>query len=137
MYERMLHKQIKPTIEEMTAFCGESSESFSLLNEWLASAFQTEQKVVFPYGNHYGWGIAHKKKNKLICNIFAEDNAFTVMIRLSDKQYDAVYARLQKYAQEYIDNKYPCGDGGWIHYRITSKEHVDDIKTLLSVKCSS
>ncbi len=78
MYERMLNKQVEPSIEEMTAFCGENAERFSSLNEWLESAFHTEQKVVFPYGNHYGWGVAHKIKGKLICNIFAEDNAFTV-----------------------------------------------------------
>lgn len=136
MYERMLDKQVAPSIEEMTEFCGENSERFSLLNEWLVSSFSTEKKVVFPYGNQYGWGVAHKKKNKLICNIFAEDNAFTVMMRLSDKQYQTVYSQLQKYTREYIDNKCPCGDGGWIHYRITCKEHFDDIKTLLTVKCS-
>ena len=136
MYERMLNKQATPTIEEMAKFCGENSERFSLLNEWLASAFNTEQKIVFPYGNKYGWGVAHKKKNKLICNVFAEDNAFTVMMRLSDKQYKTIYIQLQKYTKEYIDNRYPCGDGGWIHYRITCKEHFDDIKTLLSVRCS-
>lgn len=136
MYERMLNKQVTPTIEEMTEFCGENAERFSLLNEWLTSAFHTEQKIVFPYGNKYGWGIAHKKKNKLICNIFAEDNAFTVMMRLPDQQYNTVYGELQKYVQEHIDNKYPCGDGGWIHYRVTCGEHFDDIKTLLSVKCS-
>ena len=136
MYERMLNKQVTPTIEEMTKYCDENSERFALLNELLTSTFNTEQKIVFPYGNKYGWGVAHKKKNKLICNIFAEDNAFTVMMRLSDKQYRAIYNQLQKYAQEYIENKYPCGDGGWIHYRITCKEHFDDIKTLLSVKCS-
>lgn len=78
MYERMLDKQATPTIEEMTEFCGENAERFLLLHEWLTSAFHTESKIVFPYGNHYGWGITHKKKNKLICNVFAEDNSFTV-----------------------------------------------------------
>lgn len=136
MYERMLDKQATPTIEEMTEFCGENAERFLLLHEWLTSAFHTESKIVFPYGNHYGWGITHKKKNKLICNVFAEDNSFTVMMRLSNNQYHTVYHQLQKYTQEYIDNQYPCGDGGWIHYRITRKEHFDDIKTLLSAKCS-
>lgn len=136
MYERMLNKQAMPNIEEMTKFCGENSERFSLLNEYLTSTFNTEQKIVSPYGKKYGWGVAHKKKNKLICNVFAEDSAFTVMVRLSDKQYNTIYNRLQTYTQEYIDNKYPCGDGGWIHYRVTSKEHYNDIKMLLSVKCS-
>ena len=37
--------------------------------------------------------------------------------------------------QEYIDNKYPCGDGGWIHYRVLCREHFDDIQKLLDVKC--
>ena len=127
MYERMLDKKTIPSIEEMTGFCGENAERFSLLNEWLVSAFYTETSVVFPYGNSYGWGVAHKKKNKLICNIFAEDNAFTVMMRLSDRQYQAVYDRLQDYAKGYIDNKYPCGDGGWIHYRVLREVHFNDI----------
>lgn len=136
MYERMLNKQEMPSIEEMTGFCGENAERFSRLNEWLADTFHTEKKVVFPYGNSYGWGVAHRKKNKLICNIFAEKEAFTVMMRLSDRQYKSVYGQLQKYARDYIDNRYPCGDGGWIHYRVTREEHFDDIRTLLSVKCS-
>lgn len=131
----MLNKDVIPATEEMARYCGENSERFSALNEWLVSGFGTEQKTVFPYGNGYGWGISHKKKGKLICNVFPEENAFTVMVRLSDKQYGAVYEGLMKYSRECIDNKYPCGDGGWIHYRVTSEEHLKDIETLLSVKC--
>lgn len=37
---------------------------------------------------------------------------------------------------EGIDHKYPCGEGGWIHYRVTSREHFDDIRKLLTVKIS-
>lgn len=134
MYERMLNKQVMPTIEEMTEYCGENAELFSMLNKWMETTFETEQRVVFPYGNDYGWGIAHRKKNKLICNVFAEDGAFTVMVRLSNKQYEMIYEQLGKYTKEYIDNKYPCGDGGWIHYRVTCREHFEDVKKLLSIK---
>ena len=28
MYERMLNKQVMPSIEEMTAFCGENGKGF-------------------------------------------------------------------------------------------------------------
>ena len=135
MYERMLNKQEKPTIEEMTAYCGENAEQFTTLNEWLSSNFGTVQTVVFPYGNHYGWGIAHKKKNKFICNVFAENGAFTVMIRMTNKQYEVLYNQLTKYTQEFIDNKYPCGEGGWIQYRAICEEHLEDAKKLLSEKC--
>lgn len=136
MYERMLNKQIMPTIEEMTEYCAENSGRFSAINDWLTISFGTEQKVVFPYGNKYGWGIGHYKGKQLICNIFAEAGAFTVMMRLSNAQYEAVYQELKKYTQEYVDHKYPCRDGGWIHYRVICQNHFEDIKKLLTVKCS-
>lgn len=136
MYERMLDKRTMPTIEEMIRYCGENAELFSGLNAFLTTTFETDQKVVFPYGNKYGWGIGHYKKKKLMCNIFAEVGAFTVMMRLSNTQYEAIYDSLEKYAREHIDNKYPCGDGGWIHYRVTCKEQLEDIQKLLVLKCS-
>ena len=136
MYERMLDKRTMPTIEELSRYCGENAELFSMLNEFMAKTYETEQKVVFPYGNKYGWGIGHYKKKKLICNVFAEAGAFTVMMRLSNTQYELIYDSLGKKAQEYINNKYPCGDGGWINYRVTCKEHLEDIQKLLVLKCS-
>ncbi len=136
MYERMLDKQVTPTVEEMQTYCGENAALFSELNDWLTKTFGTEQKVVFPYGNNYGWGIAHKKKNKLVCNVFAEKNAFTVMMRTTNKAYEKIYGQVGEYTKDIIDNKYPCGEGGWIHYRVLCKEHFEDIKKLLSNKCS-
>ena len=136
MYDRMLNKQEMPTIEEMAVYCGDNAENFTSLNQWLSETYGTEQMVTFPYGNNYGWAVAHRKKKKLMCNVFAEDNALTVMMRLSDKQFESVYGNVQKYTQEYIDHKYPCGDGGWIHYRITCREHYDDALRLLAVKFS-
>lgn len=136
MYERMLDKQIIPSFEDMAAYCGENAELFTQLNEWLCGGFATEKSFSFPYGNNYGWCVAHRKKKKLLCNIFAENGSFTVMMRLSNRQYKSVYEDLCKYTREYIDDRYPCGDGGWIHYRVTCKEHFDDIKKLLAVKCS-
>lgn len=135
MYERMLNKKEKPTVEEMTSYCDGNGERFSRLNRWLSETWRTVQQVTFPYGNQYGWGMAHRIGKKLICNVFAEDNAFTVMVRLSDKQFGSVYGYVQTYTQAYIDHKYPCGDGGWIHYRVTCEDHYGDIQRILAVKC--
>lgn len=71
-----------------------------------------------------------------MCNIFAEAGAFTVMLRLTNVQYEMIYGKMKKYTQEYIDNRYPCGDGGWIHYRVICREDYEDVKKLLEVKCS-
>ena len=136
MYERMLNKQEEPAIEEMTAYCGENAELFTRLNEWLSDTYGTVQKMTFPYGKEYGWGIAHRKKQKLLCNVFAENNAFTVMMRLSNAQFESVYNQVETYTRDYIDNKYPCSGGGWIQYRITCMDHFKDIQKLLSIKCS-
>ena len=137
MYERMLDKQVEPSVDEMAAYCAGNAELFVLLNEWLSETYGTVQKVTFPYGNRYGWGIAHRIKQKLICNIFAEKDAFTVMMRLSNKQFASVYGSVQNYTREQIDHRYPCSDGGWIHYRVTEKEHWEDIRKLLTFKCSN
>lgn len=75
MHERMLNRQVMPTAAEMAACCGDNAARFSALNRWLADTFGTEQSVVFPYGNHYGWCIAHRKKRTLFCNVFPEVQA--------------------------------------------------------------
>lgn len=66
MYERMPDKSTMPTMDEMVAYCDERAPLFAALNMWIAEALQTQQKIVFPYGNSYGWGVSHKKKSKLI-----------------------------------------------------------------------
>ncbi len=136
MYERMLNKQTAPTAEDMKAYCGVCGEWFASLNEWLAQTYHTEQKIVFPYGDHYGWGVVHRQKQKLVCNVFAEKGAFTVMMRLSGQQFARVYPQMQPDTQRLIDERYPCGDGGWIHYRVTGHGQLCEVQTMLAVKCS-
>lgn len=58
------------------------------------------------------------------------------MIRLFNRQYDTIYQSLQNYEQQIVNHKYPCSDGGWIHYRIIGKEHMDDIEKMIDIKCS-
>lgn len=57
------------------------------------------------------------------------------LVRLTSEYKEQLFEMLTEWKND-IDNKYPCGDGGWIHYRVSSEEHFDNIKTLLSVKCS-
>ena len=136
MYDRMLDKQNRPTFDDMAVYCGKATELFIRINEWLSNVCETTQEISFPYGNNYGWAVTHRKKKKLICNIFAENDAFTVMIRLSNDQFYSVYDQVKKETQECIDMKYPCGDGGWLHYRVTGEEHYCDIQKMLEIKCA-
>lgn len=135
MYERMLSRGAVPTMESLAAHCGAASAAFREINGYLTGVCATQPEIRFPYGGRYGWGISHRIGKKLICNVFAEVDAVTVMMRLSDRQYAALYPRLLPYTQRCIDEKYPCGDGGWIHYRVLSEGHVRDVRALLGLKC--
>nr|WP_308623762.1 DUF3788 family protein [uncultured Eisenbergiella sp.] len=135
MYERMLTKQEIPTMEDLVRHCGINGELYRELNDFLAKEWDTQQQIRFPYGNSYGWGVKHSRKNKLICDMFAEDQAFTLMLRMDNRQFEGVYQELLPYTREVIDGRYPCGDGGWIHYRILCREHLEDAKKMLIWKC--
>lgn len=134
MYERMLDKSIRPDISQLVEWCGTSSILFSDLVRFMAMEICAQSEIRFPYGNNYGWCITFRRKKRLICDVFAECGALNVMLRLSDDSFQKAYPFLLEYTQEQIDARYPCGDGGWIHYRVTSKEHLNDIKKLFTLK---
>lgn len=134
MYERMLDKQHKPTIDEFLEYCGKSSKLLEKLNLYLLDVLNAEMLLRFPYGNSYGWGIKYSIKRKHICDVFAEKDAFTVMLRLTNRQFEKEYDTLTEYTKEYINNKYRCGEGGWIQYRVLEEQHLNDIEKLLLIK---
>lgn len=136
MFERMLDKTNVPTQMQLYAYCKDVGVYFEEINALLMKEGHTNEEIRFPYGKTYGWGVCHRKGKKLICDIFAEAGAFTVMLRLSDEQYQKAYDNVSSYTKNYIENKYPCGGGGWIQYRVSDEKHVEDIIYLLRIKIS-
>lgn len=136
MYERLLNKKLNPSEKELADYCEENAGLFVSLNAFLVEQLGTVKEICFPYGKKYGWCVTHRKNKKLICNVFAEAGSFTVMVRCSNLQYEKLYDQTHDYMRNYIDNKYPCGDGGWIHYRVSCQEHFEDIIKVLTMKCT-
>lgn len=54
MYERMLNKEIKPSIEDVSLYIGSSAELFHMFNSFLSDNYKTTQEIRFPYGKEYG-----------------------------------------------------------------------------------
>lgn len=135
MYERMLDKQTPPSREEFAAYCGESQGRLLQLHGFLTQNLGLSAQLRFPYGNSYGWAMKYAKKSKHICDVFAEQGAFTVMIRLSGEQLVACKAQVSPHGQTLIDGSYPCGDGGWLHYRVLQPDHLADVVQMLGTKC--
>lgn len=137
MYERMLDKQTMPSIEEFIETCGKRKQYFIQIDQFLIDELKLKKNLRFPYGNQYGWGMKYASKTKHICDIFAEKDAFTVMLRMDNKQFDQVFHSVSKDTQELIQNKYPCSDGGWIHFRILNLSDLTDLKLLLTMKATN
>lgn len=138
MYERMLDKEITPSMNDMLDYIGQNGrESFISLLEYFRQNYGISGEVRFPFGNNYGWGLRFKYKNKTLCYVFPENGAFTVFFQIGKKELPKllnVISSLLPATQEYWNNRYPCGDGGWLHYRVFNKEEIEDIKLLIGFK---
>lgn len=44
MYERMLNKEIKPSIEDVSLYIGSSAELFHMFNSFLSDNYKTTQE---------------------------------------------------------------------------------------------
>ena len=138
-YERMLDNATTPSFADMQEYVGERGRLWAEFGQRVSEICPVQTKIRFPYGNSDGWSVRYGlegKSNKHICDTFAEKGAFTVHFRISNTQLDRVYQELSDYSKAVCDNKYPCGDGGWLKYRVLTEENLNDMLIILSAKLS-
>jgi hypothetical protein len=138
MYERMLNKEIVPTEEAIKEHIGKKAlENMIIIKNAMEKAYKINMELRFPYGNKYGWGyrISDEKK-KYLFDIFFEKGGINIMLKAEIKSESQIekYSKLSEEGKKYWENRYPCGNGGWIHYRIVNKKHLKDIGIFLSIK---
>lgn len=136
MYERMLDKQVTPSFDEMIFYCGEAGKLWMELDEYLKDKLEMESCIRFPYGDKYGWSVKYSLKSKHICDVFAENGAFMVLIRISNDEIKLIYNTLSDYSKAVLDNKYPCESGGWVNYHITSNKPLQDLMKIIETKAN-
>ncbi|MDL2292371.1 DUF3788 domain-containing protein [Acholeplasma sp. OttesenSCG-928-E16] len=134
MNERMLDKNNKPSFDEMLEYSGRSKEAWLQIEVFLKNNYNLSDKIRFPYGKDYGWGKSYRHNKKHICDIHAEKDSFTVFFQIRSEAINQIEGQLSEYALLTWKNRYPCGSGGWIRYRVTNKEQVNDIILFLSAK---
>jgi hypothetical protein len=138
MFERMIHKDFAPTIKEIHSHMGEDmTEIFKNFDNYLKCHYEIIRELKFPFGNDYGWGYKYSSKKDLLCYVFFEKNAFTVTITIGKSELPKlikIYNSFLPKTKELWDNRYPCGDGGWIHYRVFNDNELSDIQSIISVK---
>lgn len=134
MFERLLNKQKMPTFDDMISYSGDCGKLWLALDKWLIEDMGAAKIIRFPYGKSYGWGAKYSLKSKHICDIFAENGAFSVLIRVDIAAVDNIFNELTAYAKEIWQDNTPCGKGGWINYRVSAVEHLADIQKLINTK---
>jgi hypothetical protein len=135
MYERMLQKEVKPPLNDIYNIIG--SDGTILLKDidnFMRLSYDIVSEIRFPFGNKYGWGIKYSHRTKHLCYVFPETGSFTVTIQIGEKELTKLYEKLESFlpkTRELWSHRYPCGEGGWLHYRVFS---LEDIKELIKIK---
>ena len=137
MYERLLDKSIAPSFEALIAYSKKAGDAWLTLDKYIVDTYEAQKTIRFPYGKSYGWGVKYSRKSKHICDIFAEDNAFTVFLRVDTAAFSSIEGSLQEYSLDIWENRYPCENGGWLNYRVLSALHLEDVKKIIDIKTKS
>ena len=134
MYERMLNKAETPEFDDLVRHSGNSGRLWLELDEYMHRELGATRLIRFPYGNDYGWSAKYSKKSKHICDVFAEDGAFTALFQISMLAVESVHDEIGDYAKSVWANNSPCSSGGWIEFRVLSDEHLQDLQKLITAK---
>ena len=136
MYERMLNKQETPTFDDLIRYSGDVGALWLELDKHMEETYNAAKLIRFPYGKNYGWGVKYSIKSKHICDVFAENGAFTALLQVSTKAIETVFDDLADYAKQVWEDKYPCGGGGWIQFRVLNREQLQDLMKIIHAKAT-
>lgn len=137
-YERLPDPSSAPAENEIAALLG--SEAFERLGRFegfLKSSYGLSRELKFPFGESYGWGYRYAHKNTLLCHVFFEKGAFTVTLSLGKACVPRLSARfgdMLPKTRELWEHRYPCGEGGWVHYRVLSDAELSDVQKLILIR---
>ncbi len=73
----------------------------------------------------------------MLCYLFSEKESFTITITIGKQELKRLYQELESMlpkTQTLWENRYPCGEGGWIHYPVKSDSELQDIEKLIYIK---
>lgn len=138
MYERLLDKSDKPSDQAILEYLGTIGSSlFKNFEQELGSRYDLKKELVFPFGNNYGWGFKYSCRSKHLCHLFFENGAFTVLMQISGKdksRLECILDTCLPKTRELWEHRYPCGEGGWLHYRILDHNEIQDVIRILEIK---
>lgn len=136
--ERFFDKSTTPTSLQIDNLLGRDAVCrLTKFESFLKNNYVIIRELKFPFGNNYGWGYKYTCKSKLLCYVFFEKDSLTVTIIIGKNELKRLYQELDNMLPKTKDlwkNRYPCGNGGWIHYRIENDSELLDAEKLICIK---
>lgn len=138
--KRFFDKSKAPGPSEIEQLLGAyAMERLKRLDSFFKSNYNVVRELKYPFGNQYGWSYKYSTSGKMLCYVFFEEGTFTVTITIGKNEVSKLTEELPKMLQktrELWASRYPCGEGGWIHYRIERDNELPDIQKLIRIKKS-
>lgn len=135
MGERLLDQAARPTPEIIAQLLGtDALMRLKRLEASLRLDYDLSVSLEFPFGSSYGWGYKYSHRAQMLCYAFFERNSFTVTVSLGKAalpRLNAALASLLPKTQKLWEERYPCGEGGWVHYPVGSDGELEDVLTLI------
>ena len=112
---------------------GNKKELYKDLVDFLQTNYQPQVK--FTFSKKSGWTVFFRKGGKPLCYINLQENGFTVTVvigvTLSDKVSKCGVSENTKQMFNVAKQHF---DGKWLHFDVTNRDQIKDIKELLLIK---
>ena len=122
--------------DDLISHSGDCGNLWFQLDKDMEEKYNISKLIRFPYGKEYGWSVKYSIKSKHICDVFAENGAFTALFQVTTKAIETIYDELGAYAKDIWENKNPCKGGGWIEFRVLNKEQLLDLLKIIHAKAT-
>ena len=123
-----------PSLNDLIKHCGDNGTLLQDLDEYMKSSCKVLKEIRLPSGKKQGWAVKYSTKGKLLCQAFAENNAFTAHCPVPEKVMDIVHDELSEYTKYvWTETTLRCGVGH-MSIRVLNDEHLQDLKKILRAK---
>lgn len=117
--------------EEIISFSNLKKE-FLKLDDMLNEDYILENVIINSKAE--GWGINYRVGKNSLCYIHPEKNSLFIAFQIKEEKIEKIKNKLSDYALNVWDNRYPCGKGGWMWYRLTNFTQLEELKLLFNHK---
>jgi hypothetical protein len=136
-YERMLHKDHKPSEKEILDYLGgKAGQAWADVVSFLRTSYDFSPELDYG-GTKYGWSTRYRKSGKSLCTLYPEKGAFTMLIVLGRKEVEQFEEHINDFGTKFVElfkSAQQFYDGRWLWIRILDKSDAEDIRQLLTMK---